>query len=67
MPRQSNKKAKLTETEKEIRRLIALGYTNDDIAKATGLTSTAVKARLQRVYERLWLANRAALVALRIR
>ena len=67
MARRAQKSGKLTATEKEIRRLVALGYTNDGIAKATGLTSIAVKARLQRLYERLWLTNRAALAALRIR
>ena len=61
------KSRKLTKTEKEIQRLVALGYTNKDIAKATGLTPIAVKARLQRIYERLWVANRSALAAMRFR
>ena len=60
-------KHQLTKTENDIRRLVARGYTNKDIAKATGLTAIAVKARLQRLYERLWVANRAALAGLRLR
>ncbi len=67
MSRRISKARRLTKAEKEIRRLVAIGYTNKEIAKATGLTAIAVKARLQRLYERLWLANRAALAALRLR
>lgn len=67
MSRRTVSSRRFTPTEKEIRRLVALGYNNRDIGKATGLTAIAVKARLQRMYEKLWVTNRAALAGLRLR
>ncbi len=43
---------KLTDIERELLHLIALGHTNREIALRIGRTDTAVKALLQRMYQR---------------
>ena len=54
---------KLSDIERELLHLIALGHTNHEIALRIGRTDTAVKALLQRMYQRFWVPNRAALVS----
>lgn len=58
-----NRPDKLSDIERELLHLIALGHTNHEIALRIGRTDTAVKALLQRMYQRFWVPNRAALVA----
>jgi DNA-binding NarL/FixJ family response regulator len=56
----------LTEKEKEILRLIALGGTNKEIAKKLGITEKTVKNHISNIFQALHVNNRtkAALYAL---
>jgi DNA-binding CsgD family transcriptional regulator len=61
--RTNERENRLTDAERELLHLVALGHTNREIGLRIGRTSTAVKALLQRMYRRFWVPNRAALVA----
>jgi DNA-binding CsgD family transcriptional regulator len=54
----------LTERQLEVVRLVARGFANKQIAGALAISERAVEATLTRVYERLDVANRSALIAL---
>jgi DNA-binding CsgD family transcriptional regulator len=53
----------LEDVELKLLHLVAQGHTNKEIAARIGRSPTAVKALLQRMYQRFWVPNRAALVA----
>ncbi|HEY8861650.1 MAG TPA: LuxR C-terminal-related transcriptional regulator [Candidatus Limnocylindria bacterium] len=54
----------LTERQLEVVQLVARGFANKQIAGALSISERAVEATLTRVYERLDVANRSALIAL---
>lgn len=54
----------LTDRQLEVVQLVARGLANKQIAAALGISERAVEATLTRVYERLDVANRSALIAL---
>ncbi|MEA2660693.1 MAG: Bacterial regulatory protein luxR family [Chloroflexota bacterium] len=54
----------LTERQLEIVQLVARGLANKQIARALSISDRAVEATLTRVYERLNVASRSALIAL---
>jgi DNA-binding CsgD family transcriptional regulator len=56
--------AGLTERQLEVVRLVARGFANKQIAAALAISERAVEATLTRVYERLDVASRSALIAL---
>ena len=56
--------ARLTERQLEVVRLVTRGFANKQIAAALRISERAVEATLTRVYERLNVANRSALIAL---
>ena len=53
----------LTAREEEVIQLTARGFSNEDIAKALGITSHTVKYHLSVLYRKLYAANRAEAVA----
>lgn len=57
----------LSPTERDLLRYVALGYENDDIARALAVSSKTVANRLSQLYLRLEVSNRvrAATLALR--
>lgn len=55
---------KLTERQLEVVQLVARGLANKQIAAALSISERAVEATLTRVYERLDVASRSALIAL---
>ena len=55
---------KLTERQLEVVQLVARGLANKQIAAALAISERAVEATLTRVYERLDVASRSALIAL---
>lgn len=57
----------LTPREREILRLIAQGYTNQQIAEQLHLSLNTVKTHRRHIYEKLNLHNRAALVEYALR
>src|SRR5690242_4401964 len=54
----------LTERQLEVVQLVARGLPNKQIAAALAISERAVEATLTRVYERLDVASRSALIAL---
>jgi DNA-binding CsgD family transcriptional regulator len=54
----------LTERQLEVVQLVARGFANKQIAGALAISERAVEATLTRVYERLDVASRSALIAL---
>ena len=54
----------LTDRQLEVVQLVARGHANKQIAAALGVSERAVEATLTRVYERLDVASRSALIAL---
>ena len=54
----------LTERQLEVVQLVARGLANKQVAAALGISERAVEATLTRVYVRLDVANRSALIAL---
>ena len=57
----------LTERERQILRLIALGYTNQEIAGQLFLSVRTIEAHRRHILDKLRLTTRAELVALRAR
>jgi DNA-binding NarL/FixJ family response regulator len=59
--------AQLSPTERDLLRYVALGYENDDIARALDVSSKTIANRLSQLYLRLEVSNRvrAATLALR--
>jgi len=55
---------RLTERQLEVVQLVARGFANKQIAAALTISERAVEATLTRVYERLDVASRSALIAL---
>jgi DNA-binding NarL/FixJ family response regulator len=55
---------KLTRREEEIARFVAAGLSNEQIARKANLSEGTVKTHLHRVYQKLGIANRAALAVL---
>jgi DNA-binding CsgD family transcriptional regulator len=53
----------LTSKQRELVRLVANGFTNDQIARACGVSSHAIKKSLERLYTKADVASRAELVA----
>jgi DNA-binding CsgD family transcriptional regulator len=53
----------LTPREREIARLVALGYPNKTIAAALDISSWTVATHLRRVFAELGVRSRAAMVA----
>ena len=49
----------LSERQKDILRLVAKGFNNDEIAKLVGITRHGVKAHLSIAFERLGASSRA--------
>jgi len=54
----------LTPRERELLGQLALGLTNNEIAKALGVSPNTVKFHLRNLYEKLDVRNRAEAVAL---
>jgi len=48
----------LTQREAEVLEMVALGLTNDEIARRVGLSTHTVKFHLASLYEKLGVANR---------
>ena len=60
MPRQDlNEHFEATASECEVLRLVAVGFTNDEIATAIDVPVVAIASRLRRFHERTGLAGRA--------
>ena len=59
-----NEPGSLTERQLEIVRLVSRGLANKEVAAQLGVSERAVEATLTRIYERLDVANRSALIAL---
>ncbi len=53
----------LTRRQQEIAHMIAQGYSNKQIAHATGLAEGTIKMHIHRIFRRLNIPNRAALAA----
>jgi DNA-binding CsgD family transcriptional regulator len=53
----------LSPREQEIARMVARGYTNKEIAKVLDISSWTVSAHLRRVFSKLDVTTRAAMVA----
>ncbi|MEP7003306.1 MAG: LuxR C-terminal-related transcriptional regulator [Chloroflexota bacterium] len=53
----------LTARQRDVLRLVAQGRANKEIAATLGVSTRAVEAALTRMYERLGVPNRAALIA----
>ncbi|MGX9225714.1 helix-turn-helix domain-containing protein [Streptomyces albus] len=51
----------LSDTERWVAALVALGHTNQDTARSLGVTRRAVEKTLTRLYRRLDVAGRAEL------
>jgi two-component system, NarL family, nitrate/nitrite response regulator NarL len=62
-----NGRPKLGEREREVLRLTADGLSAPEIAEALGIGATTVKTHLQRVYRKLEVGDRAAMVAKALR
>ena len=60
-------KPRLGEREQEVMRLTAEGLSAPEIAEALGIGATTVKTHLQRVYRKLDVTDRAAMVAKALR
>ncbi len=52
----------LSDTERRVASLVALGHTNQDAADALGVTRRAVEKILTRLYQRLEVDGRSGLV-----
>lgn len=57
---------RLTARQREIVEHVALGHTNDDIAKALGVSPNTLRNHLARVFAKLGASNRADLVRLAV-
>jgi DNA-binding CsgD family transcriptional regulator len=55
--------ASLSPREGEIVRMVALGYTNKEIARVLDISAWTVSAHLRRVFAKLEVTTRAAMVA----
>ncbi|MCA2213912.1 response regulator transcription factor [Jidongwangia harbinensis] len=53
----------LSPREAEIARMVALGYTNKEIARVLDISAWTVSAHLRRVFAKLEVTTRAAMVA----
>lgn len=58
---------KLTDRQQEILSLAMRGFTNVDIAKATGISSSGVKQCLSSIFAKLHVANRSEAIAYALR
>jgi two-component system, NarL family, nitrate/nitrite response regulator NarL len=65
--RSGTRRPKLGEREREVMRLTADGLSAPEIAEALGIGATTVKTHLQRVYRKLEVTDRAAMVAKALR
>lgn len=65
--RSENRVPKLGEREHEVMRLTAEGLSAPEIAETLGIGATTVKTHLQRVYRKLDVSDRAAMVAKALR
>jgi DNA-binding NarL/FixJ family response regulator len=52
----------LTAREREIALLVARGWPNKQVARALGLSTGTVKMHLHRIFQKLGIANRRALI-----
>ena len=52
----------LSNNDRELLRLLALGYTNREISLRLGKSKGAIQAILQRMYTHFWVNNRAELL-----
>jgi ATP/maltotriose-dependent transcriptional regulator MalT len=50
----------LTRREAEVLGLLALGHSNADISRVLGISASAVKRNLERIYPKLGVTNRTA-------
>jgi DNA-binding NarL/FixJ family response regulator len=53
----------LTEREREVMSLVAVGLSNKEIARQLELSAGTVRLHLYRVYQKIGVGNRTALVA----
>jgi len=65
--RSDPRQPKLGEREREVLRLTAEGLSAPEIAETLGIGATTVKTHLQRVYRKLGVSDRAAMVAKALR
>ena len=65
--RSDTSKPRLGEREHEVMRLTAEGLSAPEIAQTLGIGATTVKTHLQRVYRKLGVTDRAAMVAKALR
>jgi DNA-binding NarL/FixJ family response regulator len=63
-PRQSAIEKLLTPREAEIARFVAAGLSNKQIARKAGIAEATVKIHLHKAYQKLGIANRAALAVM---
>jgi len=65
--RSTTRQPKLGEREREVMRLTAEGLSAPQIGEALGISATTVKTHLHRVYRKLEVGDRAAMVAKALR
>lgn len=56
--------ATLSDREREVAELFATGMTNKEVARALGTSPSTVRNQLARIYDKLGIANKAALVSI---
>jgi len=57
----------LTDRQRGIIELIAVGYTDKQLARQLGISSSTLRTHLERLFRRFGVHSRAALVARRLR
>jgi DNA-binding CsgD family transcriptional regulator len=60
--RRSRQPTRLTPRQRELLRLVALGYTNHQIARRLSVTEATVRKHLEHIFERLQVTSRTAAV-----
>jgi DNA-binding CsgD family transcriptional regulator len=60
--RQPTRSARLTPRQCELLRLVALGYTNHQVARRLSVTESTVRKHLEHIFERLQVTSRTAAV-----
>jgi DNA-binding NarL/FixJ family response regulator len=60
--RRSRQATRLTPRQSELLRLVALGYTNHQIARRLSVTEATVRKHLEHIFERLQVTSRTAAV-----